>query len=73
VKVSVVIAAYNCEKSIQKALNSVPTQTFPSKEYEIIVDNMVLQTIHSTYLKNIKIAETIQKVVGNVKLNIFLP
>jgi len=39
VKVSVVITAYNCEKFIQKALKSVFAQTFPLKEYEVIVVN----------------------------------
>lgn len=38
-KVSVIITAYNCEKFIQKALNSVLTQTFSPQEYEIIAVN----------------------------------
>lgn len=38
-KVSVIIAAYNCEKTIERALESVFAQTLPDKDYEIIVVN----------------------------------
>ena len=38
-KVSVIITAYNCERFIQKALNSVLAQNFSPQEYEIIAVN----------------------------------
>jgi glycosyltransferase involved in cell wall biosynthesis len=38
-KVSVIIAAYNCEKSVELALDSVFSQTLPGKGCEIIVVN----------------------------------
>ena len=38
-KVSVIIAAYNGEKCIELALDSVFSQTLPGKDYEIIVVN----------------------------------
>lgn len=36
-KVSVIIATYNCERYIGRAVRSVLDQTFPRKDYEIIV------------------------------------
>ena len=37
--VSVIVAAYNCEKHIEKALQSIFSQTLPSKNYEVVVVN----------------------------------
>ncbi|MCZ7384080.1 MAG: glycosyltransferase family A protein [Candidatus Methanoperedens sp.] len=37
--ISVIVAAYNCEKYIEKALQSVFSQTLPENNYEIIVVN----------------------------------
>ena len=38
-KVSIVIPAYNAQKTIKKAINSVLKQNFPKKDFEIIVVN----------------------------------
>lgn len=38
-KVSVIVAAYDCEKYIEKALQSVFSQTLPHGDYEVIVVN----------------------------------
>lgn len=37
--ISVIVAAYNCEKFIERALQSVFSQTLPDKYYEVIVVN----------------------------------
>jgi len=37
--ISVIVAAYNCEKYIVKAMQSIFSQTLPNKHYEVIVVN----------------------------------
>lgn len=36
-KISVIIPAYNCEKYIAQTLDCIRTQTFPSRELEVLV------------------------------------
>lgn len=37
--ISIVVAAYNCERYIEKALQSIFSQTLPNRDYEVIVVN----------------------------------
>ena len=37
--ISVVVAVYNCERYVEKALQSVFSQTLPKRDYEVIVVN----------------------------------
>ena len=38
-RVSIVIATYNCEQYVEKALQSIFSQTLPDRDYEVIVIN----------------------------------
>lgn len=55
--ISVIIPAYNAERSIQRALNSVESQTLPPKEVIVIDDHSVDQTsaIVREYMKASKL------------------
>lgn len=38
-KISIIVAVYNCEKYVEKALQSIFSQTLPHQDYEVIVIN----------------------------------
>ena len=55
IKVSVIIPVYNQEKFLGRCIRSLINQTYNSENYELILVNDGVQTIHKKLLKNIKI------------------